>query len=107
VIFISYSRQDEDKVRNIVEAIRFRTEYDLWRDNQIRAGEVFNLEIGRVLGKSKAAIVFWSKHSVESEFVIDEATRAKAARKIIPVRIGACEVPTGFGKSADYQPLKS
>lgn len=97
MIFISYSREDEDRVRNIAEALRVRTDCDLWRDNQIRAGHEFNLEIGRALRNAKAVVVFWSTSSVESQYVIDEASRARDARKIIPVKIDDCEVPTGFG----------
>lgn len=97
MIFISYSREDEDRVRNIAEAVRLRTDCDLWRDNKIRAGHEFNLEIGRALRNAKAVIVFWSRCSVESPYVIDEASRARDARKLIPVKIDDCEVPTGFG----------
>lgn len=97
MIFISYSRDDGDRVRSIVEAIRVRTNCDLWRDNQISAGHEFNLEIGRALRNAKAVVVFWSTSSVESQYVIDEASRARDARKIIPVKIDDCEVPTGFG----------
>jgi TIR domain len=98
MIFISYSHKDEEKVRQIAEAIRFRTDYDLWRDNQIRAGEVYNFVIGRALADAKAVIVFWSKQSVQSESVVDEADRARLANKIIPVKIEDCEVPTGFSQ---------
>ncbi len=96
MIFISYAREDEDKVRSIADAIRFRTDYELWRDNQIRAGQQFNLAITRALKDANAAVVFWSKHSVESEFVIDEASRAKDAGKLIPVKIEDCDPPAGF-----------
>src|SRR5262245_56314530 len=98
MIFISYSHKDEERVRQIAEAIRFRTDYDLWRDNQVRAGEVYNFVIGRALSDAKAVIVFWSKQSVESESVVEEANRAKLANKIIPVKIEECEVPTGFSQ---------
>lgn len=97
VIFISYSREDEGKVRTIAEALRIRTDCELWRDNQIPAGHEYNLAIGRALRNAKAVIVFWSKASVESNYVIDEASRARDARKIIPVKIDNCDVPTGFG----------
>lgn len=97
MIFISYSRADENRVSNIAEALRVRTDCDLWRDNQIRAGHEFNLEIGRALRDAKAVVVFWSTSSVESRYVIDEASRAMDARKLIPVKIDDCEVPTGFG----------
>ena len=98
MIFISYSHKDKEKVHQIAEAIRFRTDYDLWRDNQIRAGEVYTFVIGRALADAKAVIVFWSKQSVQSESVVDEADRARLANKIIPVKIEDCEVPTGFSQ---------
>jgi hypothetical protein len=98
MIFISYSRKDEDRVRNIAEAFRVRTDCDLWRDdNRIRAGHEFHLEIGRALRNAKAVVVFWSTSSVESQYVIDEASRARDAGKLVPVKIDDCEVPTGFG----------
>ena len=97
MIFISYSRKDENRVRNIAEALRVRTDCDLWRDNQICAGHEFNLEIDRALRDAKAVVVFWSTSSVGSRYVIDEASRAMDAQKLIPVKIDDCEVPTGFG----------
>jgi hypothetical protein len=98
MIFISYSRKDEERVRNIAEAVRLRTDCDLWRDNdEIRAGHEFNLEIGRAIRNAKAVIVFWSTCSVESQYVIDEAARASDAGKLVPVKIDHCEIPTGFG----------
>ena len=96
MIFVSYSHEDLDRVRAIVEAIRFRTDYDLWRDNRIRIGETFNREIERALSRSKAAIVFWSQQSVDSDFVIEEAARAQDSHKLIPVRLDDCAVPIGF-----------
>jgi hypothetical protein len=97
MIFISYSHEDEDRVRNIVETLRIRTNGEFWRDNQLRAGREYNLEIGRALRDSQAVVVFWSTSSVVSSYVIDEASRARNAHKIIPVKIDDCELPTGFG----------
>jgi hypothetical protein len=49
--------------------------------------------------KSRAAIVIWTPASIKSEWVYSEATRARAQRKLIPVRtanVGLHDIPPPF-----------
>jgi len=41
--------------------------------------------------------VVWSKHSIQSEWVLEEASRGKARNVLLPIRIDAIESPFGFG----------
>ena len=97
MIFISYSKKDKDLVGSIVDAIDFRTGYNIWKDTRIRPGASFTHDIDEALKESICVVVFWSKNSVSSDWVIDEASRAKKAGKLIPVRIDDSEPPPGFG----------
>lgn len=97
-IFISYAQKD----RGIAgELARFLKDfgYDVWWDPELVGGVTFRKEIKAQLTDAKAAIVIWTKNSVESEWVIEESEDAKAAKKLLPTRIPELEfglIPFGF-----------
>ncbi len=55
--------------------------------------------IREVIDKCSAAIVLWSGKSVESDFVMDEASHAKNRGKLCPARIDEVDLPFGFGQT--------
>jgi hypothetical protein len=52
--------------------------------------------IERALKESKCVVVMWSKLSVESLYVKDEATYALKRNKLVPVMIEEVELPFRF-----------
>jgi hypothetical protein len=93
-IFISYSHKDEDFVRKIVPALEAEG-YTVWWDNTIPPGQTWDDVIARGINEAKACIVVWSRDSVVSDWVKEEATLAKNRGKYLPVQIGG-ELPMGF-----------
>lgn len=96
MIFVSYASEDRQFIKLIAEAIKFRTHFDIWMDTQIRAGTPYTSSIQQALDQCKVVVVFWSKHSIRSNFVIAEATSAQKAGKLVPVRIDKCDIPPPF-----------
>ena len=95
-IFLSYAREDADRA----EALAHRLEADgfaVWWDVDLRGGQDFRTEIRRSIARVSHMVVLWSRDSVRSHFVIDEAGLGRESGKLIPVRIDPVEVPLGFG----------
>lgn len=96
-IFISYAREDRERVRTIAEELA-RRGHDVWWDMNLRAGEDYRERIEQALQTARCVVVAWSRHSRESDFVIDEAARGHRRRVLAPVFIDPdIDPPLGFG----------
>ena len=71
-VFISYAREDIEKVRPLVGAIE-GTGYSVFWDRIIPAGMTWRQFTGKALDDAKCVVVVWSKASVVSDWVIEEA----------------------------------
>src|SRR5215472_18242527 len=85
-IFISYKREEQGIARKLANALEDEG-WTVWWDPKLRAGERFNDVIEKALKESKCVLVMWSKRSVESKYVKDEATYALNRNKLVPVMI--------------------
>jgi hypothetical protein len=94
-IFISYKREEQAIARNLANALEGEG-WTVWWDPKLRAGERFNDVIEKALNDAKCVIVLWSKRSVESLYVKDEATHALKRNKLVPVTIQQVELPFRF-----------
>lgn len=97
MIFISHAREDRDVADRVARAIDERLGLEVWTDRRLQAGSEFTLAIESALERALVVVVLWSQHSVRANFVIDEASRARDARKLLPVRIDDVRPPAGFG----------
>lgn len=97
-IFISYARADRDLAEKLAGALVAR-DHEVWWDRDLSIGDAFRKTIENELKASEASIVIWTKHSVASRWVLDEADKAVSAEKLLPVAFEAgIEVPMGFGQ---------
>ena len=94
-IFISYKREDQATARKLANALEGEG-WTVWWDPKLRAGERFNDVIENALNEAKCVIVLWSKRSVQSLYVKDEATHALKRKKLVPVTIQQVELPFRF-----------
>src|SRR5262249_2142796 len=94
-IFISYKREEQPIARKLADALE-NEGWTVWWDPKLRAGEHFDDVIGKALSEAKCVIVMWSKHSVESPYVKDEATYALNRNKLVPVMIEEIGLPFRF-----------
>ena len=94
-IFISYAHPDAGTARRFADA--FAAEgLEVWWDNSLQAGEVFDEAIETALRAAKAVVVLWSPHSAASRWVRAEATLADRKKTLVPALIAPCERPIVF-----------
>ena len=94
-VFISYARADEPKARQLAEALTARG-WEVWWDLHITPGHVFSEVIQRQLEQAPCVVVLWSRASIASEYVRDEASVAKERGALVPALIDAVRPPLGF-----------
>ncbi|MCG2738355.1 MAG: HEAT repeat domain-containing protein [Candidatus Methanoperedenaceae archaeon] len=94
-IFISYNKDDRKRVAIIAELLKNKG-YSVWWDIEIHVGENFRQVIEVKLKDAKCVIVIWSKKSVKSNWVIDEAGEVYQLEKLVPVLIDDVKIPMGF-----------
>lgn len=96
-IFISYGRGDQARVEPVVRALE-GLGWKVWWDPHLPTGPRFDETIDRALAEARAAIVFWSKESIASPWVRDEADDADRQGKLIHVLLDAVIPPKPFGR---------
>jgi len=94
-IFISYSSEDREWVRGLATTLQ-ESGWSVWWDRNIVAGQSFDQVIEHELEIAKSVVVVWSKNSVSSEWVKNEASVASAAGRIVPIQIDPVQVPLEF-----------
>ena len=94
-IFISYKREEQSAARKLADALEKRG-WSVWWDPKLRAGDRFDDAIEEAIKDAKSVIVMWSKLSVQSRYVRDEATYALKLNKLAPVKIEEVDLPFRF-----------
>ena len=96
-VFVSYSRADREQALPIIAALE-QAGFSVWWDGLLEGGERFAKTTAAALDGAKAVVVLWSKTSVGSHWVHDEATRGRENRRLVPLSIDGSEPPLGFGQ---------
>ncbi|MHA7873220.1 MAG: toll/interleukin-1 receptor domain-containing protein, partial [Hyphococcus sp.] len=94
-VFISYAREDRAKVEKIAHALTQRGLH-VWWDPEIKTGAGFRQEIAEALSNTRSVLVIWSRYSVGSRFVCDEADEGAARDILFPALIDNVDIPLGF-----------
>ena len=94
-IFISYKREEQLRAKRLAVALE-QHGWSVWWDPQLHVGKHFDDEIEKALQDAKCVIVLWSRQSVNSRYVRDEATYALNRDKLIPVAIEDADLPFRF-----------
>ena len=94
-IFLSYAKEDLARARTLAESLQ-SVGWSVWWDRRLRPGEDFAKVIGTRLQEARCVIVLWSKISVNSGWVRDEASEALKRNVLIPLLIDVVEPPLGF-----------
>jgi hypothetical protein len=106
-IFISYAREDESRIKPLVAAFEAEGWSVFW-DRRIPAGSSWRNHIGAALQQARCVVVAWSVHSLESNWVAEEADDGKMRQVLVPVSLDAVMPPRGFREiqSADLTDWK-
>ncbi|MCL6741464.1 TIR domain-containing protein [Sphingomonas sp. RB56-2] len=94
-VFVSYCRSDERAATAIIDLLD-RAGFHVWWDGLIPGGERFGTLISKALEGARAVVVLWSRQSVESAWVQDEASWARDRHRLVPLSLDGCEPPLGF-----------
>src|SRR5262249_39040121 len=94
-IFLSYASEDRERARLLASALQ-SLGWSLWWDRKIPAGKTFAEVIEAAITESRCVIVLWSRESVKSQWVREEADEGKRRGKLVPVVIDNVEPPMGF-----------
>ncbi len=95
-IFFSYSREDLERIKPIVHALE-RQGYTIFWDRDIPVGKRWRKVISGELKAARCVMVAWSKSSINSRFVIEEADFGSQHGSLVPLLLDPVELPFGFG----------
>ena len=95
-VFISYSKEDAGKAQLISEKLG-AAGFSVWWDRRILPGKTWDEAIGSSLDSAACVVVLWSKVSVQSRWVREEAERGADRHILVPAFIEKVEPPFGFG----------
>lgn len=97
--FVSYKREDDTRVRTIVQGLR-EAGLNVWWDRDIPGGHPWRETIVEYLDSARCVVVCWTSASTgpEGAYVREEAERAKARGVLLPVLLDPVALPLGFGE---------
>lgn len=96
-LFLSYARADQARVEQLAGLLE-DSGLSVWWDRHMESGAQFSKEIEQQIEAAKAVLVCWSKDSVESRWVRDEANYAAERDKLLAVTLDGTLPPMGFGQ---------
>jgi len=94
-VFVSYASEDRERARKLASVLATRG-WSVWWDRKIIAGQSFDQVIERELETAKSVVVLWSKDSISSEWVKNEAAVAAEKGVLVPALIDRVKLPLEF-----------
>ena len=94
-IFLSYAREDRPFAERLVRVLE-AAGHRIWWDRHIDGGEEFAAEIEAALAEADVVLVAWSRDSVGSRWVRDEAAIGGDSGRLVPLSIDGTLPPMGF-----------
>ena len=94
-VFLSYAHADGKRAQQLAAALTLRG-YTLWWDTLIEGGASYAKSIREALESADAVVVLWSKTSIESDWVADEAAQGRDRKRLVPLSLDGSLPPLGF-----------
>lgn len=94
-IFISYSSSDVSIAKQIAGLLESRG-WSVWWDRKIPIGQKYDTVIENELQSAGCVLVLWTQNSVESDWVMNEATAAAQKGTLLPVVLEKVSLPIAF-----------
>ena len=94
-IFLSYASADRERVEKLVHALE-ADGLEVWWDRDIASGQSFHKVIEQALTAASCVIVVWTRQSVASEWVLNEASDARKRDRLVPVLLDPVTPPLEF-----------
>lgn len=92
-VFLSYAREDQERLAPLVRAFEDNQLSVFW-DREVPVGATWRGVLERELGMAGCTVIAWSRHSVASEWVLEEAEASR--ERLMPVLLDDILPPVGF-----------
>lgn len=96
-VFISYSRNNRDRVRALADAVK-ALGYIVWWDDELPPHKSYGDVITEKITNARATIVCWSAEAAQSEWVRAEADLARNQKKLIQTSYDEVMPPMPFNQ---------
>jgi TolB-like protein/Tfp pilus assembly protein PilF len=94
-IFLSYAHGDHAQAQRLAAALQ-RGGCTVWWDALIEGGTRYAASIDEALETADAVVVLWSRNSVNSDWVRDEAAQGRERHRLVPLSLDGTHPPLGF-----------
>lgn len=94
-LFLSYSRDDVRRVEPLAAALE-GLGHKVWWDRHLSGGQEFVDAIEQALESADVVIACWTKRSIRSAWVRDEAGSGRDRGRLVPVSLDGSKPPLGF-----------
>ena len=95
-VFISYAHEERAHARKLADALLSARGWSVWWDTSLRTGEQFPKRIQDAVAASRCVVVLWSKRSIDSNWVVAEASEGWERQVLAPVLLDGSEPPMPF-----------
>ena len=96
-IFLSYASADTERAEDIAHILEQKG-LSVWWDRNIPPGKTWDQVLGEALRTARCVVVLWTKNSIDSDWVKDEAARGRQRGVLVPAMLEDVEIPLGFGR---------
>ena len=97
-VFVSYAHEDRTRIEPLVA--RFEAEgWSVWWDRDITPGEQFSQTIDTAIQSASCIVVAWSRASLKSSWVHNEALEGLDRGVLVPVALDVIRTPVAFRQS--------
>lgn len=94
-IYVSYANEDREKIQPLIDTLE-KTTWSIFSDRAFPPGKKWLDKSESEIQKARCVIVFWTKVSVESHRVLEEADVGKQKKILIPILLDPVELPFNF-----------
>lgn len=94
-VFVSYTHKDVAEAKKVVSLLQ-GAGIDVWWDGLIEAGDNFSNATEHALESAACVVVLWTRQSIESHWVRDEAQRGREKGCLVPLSMDGEIPPLGF-----------